>query len=272
MPTKLNLPILHFVHANSFSAGTYRVFFQHLSEHYDVRYLAMHGHNPVFPVTDGWPFLVQELIDTLVENYQQPVILVGHSLGGMLAYMVANLRPDLVRCVVSIDSPLVAGWKALFLRVSKKLGIDRKFSPARFSEKRRMLWKDAEEAYQHFASKEMFAIWPPEVLRDYITSGLQVHPEGVTLRFTREVESQIYLTLPHHLGPLANHGLRVPVGFVGGTESVECRQAGLDATKKLVGKYFVKIQGGHLIPMEVPMQTAQAVHEMICSFNLKEVL
>ena len=67
-------------------------------------------------------------------------------------------------------------------------------------------------------------------------------------------------------------GLFVPVGFVGGTESVECRQAGLVATKKLVGKHFVKIQGGHLIPMEVPMQTAQAVHEMICSFNLKEVL
>ena len=271
MSTQLTRPILHFAHANSFPAGTYRVFFQHLSQYYDVRSLEMHGHNPAYPVTDGWPFLVQELIDTLTKNYQQPVILAGHSLGGILAYMVANLRPDLVRCVVSIDAPLVAGWKAVFLRVFKKLGIDRKFSPARFSEKRRMLWKDAEEAYQHFASKEMFAIWPPEVLRDYIAYGMRAHTEGVSLRFTREVESQIYLSLPHHLGMLTRQGLKVPAGFVGGIDSVECRQAGLSATKKLVGKHFVKIQGGHLIPMEVPKQTAQAVHEMICSFDLKEM-
>ncbi|CAN5798184.1 alpha/beta hydrolase [soil metagenome] len=262
-------PILHFVHANSFPAGTYRIFFHHLSAHYDVRALDIHAHNPAYPVTDGWPNLVQELIDTLTQRYQEPVILVGHSLGGILAFMVANLRPDLVRCVVVLDSPLVAGWRALMLRVSKVLGVDKKFSPARFSEKRRTLWKDAEAAYQHFASKEMFAIWPPEVLRDYIHCGVAPHPEGVTLRFTREIESQIYLTLPHHLGKIARRGLKVPVGFVGGTESVECRQAGLAATKKLVGSHFIKIPGGHLIPMEVPMQTAAAVHDMICSFNLK---
>jgi pimeloyl-ACP methyl ester carboxylesterase len=269
MPIQIDRPILHFAHGNSFPAGTYRVFFQHLSEHYDVRSLDMHGHNPAFPVTDGWPFLVQELIDTLTKNYQGPVILLGHSLGGILAFMLADLRPDLVRCVVVLDSPLVAGWRAAFLRAAKKMGIDKKFSPARFSEKRRILWKDAEEAYQHFSSKEMFAIWPPEVLRDYIQSGLQAHPEGVSLRFTREVESEIYLTLPHHLGAIVQRGLKVPVGFVGGTESVECRQAGLDATRKLTGKHFMKIPGGHLIPMEVPMQTAQAVHEIISSFKLK---
>ena len=272
MHSQTSKPILHFAHANSFPAGTYRVFFQHLSEHYDVRSLEMHGHNPAYPVTDGWPFLVQELIDTLAQKYQQPVILAGHSLGGILAFMVANLRPDLVSCVLVLDSPLVAGWRALFLQLFKKLGLDKRFSPARFSEKRRTLWRDAEEAYQHFSSKEMFAIWPPEVLRDYIHAGLQPDSQGVSLRFTREVESQIYLCLPHHLGAIARRGLKVPVGFVGGTESVECRQAGLAATKKLVGKHFIKIQGGHLIPMEVPKQTAHAVHEMIRSFNLKDAL
>jgi pimeloyl-ACP methyl ester carboxylesterase len=269
MQTSTSKPILHFVHANSFPAGTYGVFFQHLSAYYDVRALGMHGHDPVYPVTDGWPFLVQELIDTLTQNYQHPVILVGHSLGGILAFMVANLRPDLVRCVVVLDSPLVAGWRALMLRLFKITGLDKKFSPARFSERRRILWKNTEQAYAHFASKEMFAIWPPQVLHDYIDNGMIPSTQGVTLRFTREIESQIYRTLPHHLGAIARRGLKVPVGFVGGTDSVECRQAGLAATKKLVGNHFIKIPGGHLIPMEVPQQTAEAVHDMICSFNLK---
>lgn len=270
MPNSLHKPIIHFVHGNSFPAGTYRVFLDYLRPRYDVQALEVHGHNPAYPVTDGWAYLVQELIDTLAARYSEPVILVGHSLGGILSLMAAKARPDLVRCVMVLDSPVVAGWRAMLLRVFKFLGADKKFSPARFSEKRRHIWEDAEAAYRHFASKEMFAIWPPEVLRDYIAAGTVPHADGVTLRFRREIETAIYLTLPHHLGSLLHKPLVMPVGFVGGTESVECRQAGLAAIRRLVGKNLVQIQAGHLLPMEAPQQTAAAVLAMLASFNLSE--
>ena len=256
-------PIIHFVHGNSFPGGTYRQFLDHLRTDYEVFATDMVGHNPAYPVTDGWRHLVQELIDSLQQSYQQPVILVGHSLGGILSLMAARARPDLVRAVVVLDSPVVSGWRALLLRLFKVLGWDKKFSPARFSEKRRNLWKNEEEAYQHFAAKEIFAIWPPAVLRDYIKAGLKPHPEGVTLRFTREVETAIYQSLPHGLGRLNKRRPAVPLGFVGGTESIECRQAGSRATKKLMGDNYVLIPGGHLIPMEVPELSAQAVRAML---------
>ncbi|MFZ6767098.1 alpha/beta fold hydrolase [Undibacterium sp. Di26W] len=262
-------PLLHFVHGNSFPSGTYNMFLDHLRSHYDVHATDMVGHNPAYPVRDGWKHLVQELIDTLQQSYSQPVILVGHSLGGILSLMAARARPDLVRCVVVLDSPVLAGWRAMLLRSFKILGLDRKFSPARFSEKRRHIWKNEEEAYQHFASKEMFAIWPPQVLRDYMRAGLKPHPEGVTLRFTREVETAIYRSLPHGLGRLLRRPPTMPIGFVGGTESIECRQAGPVATKKLMGDNYVLIEGGHLIPLEVPAATAAAVHSMITGFHLK---
>ncbi|MDE2428484.1 MAG: alpha/beta hydrolase [Burkholderiales bacterium] len=264
-------PIIHFVHGNSFPSETYRAFFEYLRPQYDVQYLPMVGHNPVYPVTDGWKHLTQELIDTLIARYTQPVILVGHSLGGILSLMAARARPDLVRCVVVLDSPIVAGWRAMLLRIFKTLGLDKKFSPARFSEKRRNRWADAEAAYQHFASKEMFAIWPPEVLRDYIRAGIKPDGDGVTLTFSREIETAIYQTLPHNLGRLVRRPPAVPVGFVGGTESIECSQAGMSATRKIMGNHFKLIQGGHLIPMEVPAQTAAAVLDMIQSFNLPPV-
>lgn len=256
-------PILHFVHGNSFPAGTYRVFFEHLRRHYDIQALPMHAHNPAYPVSNGWPHLMRELVDELKARYREPVILVGHSMGGILGLMVAQAHPELVRCVVLLDSPLVAGWRAILLRAAKRVGIDKKFSPARFSEKRRHIWPDAQAAYEHYAAKPMFAAWAPDVLRDYIEHGLVPHPEGVTLRFTRERETAVYRTLPHHLGALARRTFPVPVGFIGGTESVECRQAGLAATRRLVGKHFVKIPGGHLLPMEAPAATANAVTRMI---------
>ena len=101
------------------------------------------------------------------------------------------------------------------------------------------------------------------MLRDYLASGLAPHPDGVQLRFTREVETEVYRGLPHHIGGLVRGGFPVPVGFIGGHDSVECRQAGLAATKKLVGRFFRQVPGGHLFPMESPRLTAQVLHEMI---------
>lgn len=256
-------PILHFVHANSFPAGTYRVFFDHLKRHYDVQALPVHAHNPAYPVDNGWSALARELIDELTARYAGPVVLVGHSMGGMLSLMVAKARPDLVRCVVLLDSPVVAGWRAVLLRIAKRLGADKKFSPAKFSEKRRNIWPDAETAYRHYASKPMFAVWPPEVLRDYVEHGLDHHPEGVTLRFTRETETAVYRSLPDNLGSVIRKSFPVPIGFVGGTDSAECRQAGLRATRRLVGRHFMQISGGHLFPMEAPGAAANAVHSMV---------
>lgn len=241
------------------------MFFEQLRKNYDVQALEMHAHNPKYPVANGWSALARELIDELVSRYEKPVILVGHSMGGMLSLMVAKARPELVRCVVLLDAPVVAGWRAVILRLAKRLGVDNKFSPAQFSEKRRNLWPDVEAAYQHYAAKPMFAAWPPEVLRDYLTHGLAPHAQGVTLRFTRETETAVYRSLPDDIGMMVRRSFPVPVGFIGGTHSVECRQAGLTATRRLVGKHFAQIPGGHLFPMESPAAAADALHRMIRS-------
>lgn len=254
---------LHFAHANSYPAGTYKQFFAHLGKHFDIQALEMHAHNPAYPVEDGWRNLVQELVDELERRYTEPVILAGHSLGGMLSMMTAKARPDLVRCVLMLDSPVVAGWRAFMLKMAKRQGWAEPFSPARFSKARRNVWPSAQAAYDHFIAKDIFAAWAPGVLADYIEHGLKPHADGVQLRFTRENETAVYRSLPHHLGRLVRDGYPVPIGFVGGTESAECRQAGLDATRRLVGPFFRQLQGGHLFPMESPTLAAEAAREMI---------
>lgn len=255
-------PLLHFSHANSYPAGTYRQMFALLRKQFDVRALDMHAHDAVYPVTTGWPHLVDELIEQL-ETYPGPVILVGHSLGGILSLMAARRRPDLARCVVLLDSPVVSGWRALLVRITRNWEWANRYSPARFSEKRRNVWPDAATALEHFGAKAMFAAWAPGVLDDYLEHGLKPHPEGVQLRFTREVETQVYRALPHHMDTVVDDTYPVPVGFIGGGESVECRQAGYDATRRLVGEHFVQVPGGHLFPMESPEVAARETIKMI---------
>lgn len=255
-------PLLHFSHGNSFPAGTYRQLLELLGHHYDVRSIDMHGHDPAYPVDDGWRGLIAELIARL-DSYGEPAILVGHSLGGALSLMAAYERPDLARCVVMLDSPVVAGWRAVLWSAAKRLGWGEKLSPARLSWKRRTVWPDRQAAFDHFASKPIFAAWAPGVLADYLDSGLAPHPDGVQLRFTREVETDIYSSLPHDMGKVLDAPFPVPVGCIAGTRSEEMRQAGLAATRQLVGPNLVMVNGGHLYPMEQPALTAQLTGEMI---------
>jgi pimeloyl-ACP methyl ester carboxylesterase len=256
-------PKLHFAHANSYPAGVYRQFFARLSGHFEIQSLDMHAHNPQYPVSDGWPHLVDEYIAELSSRYHEPVILVGHSLGGMLSMMVAQQRPDLVRCVVMLDSPVVGGWRAFAWHILKMLGRAYVMPPAKFSIRRRNVWPSLEAAYQHFAAKDLFAAWAPGVLADYMDSGLKPHAEGVQLRFTREQETAVYATLPHHLPQLLRHGYPVPIGFIGGDNSWETSQSGHRYTQALVGRNFRIVPGGHLFPMESPAMAADVTTEMI---------
>jgi pimeloyl-ACP methyl ester carboxylesterase len=255
-------PLLHFTHGNSFPAGVYSRYLDGLRARFDVRVSDMVGHDPAYPVSDGWPGLVDELSAQLA-SYPTPAILVGHSLGGMLSLMAARGRPALARCVVMLDSPVVAGWRAVLLRHAKRGSWAERFSPARFSHKRRMLWPSAADAHAHFASKDLFAAWAPGVLDDYIAHGLKAHEDGVQLRFAREVETAIYRSLPHHMGTIVKPPFPLPVGFIGGNASAELRQAGLGATRKLVGPHYLQIEGGHLFPMESPEKAALLTARMI---------
>ena len=49
------------------------------------------------------------------------------------------------------------------------------------------------------------------------------------------------------------------MSYVGGTRSPEGRQAGLAATRALVGERLSWVEGSHLFPMERPAEAAAAV-------------
>jgi pimeloyl-ACP methyl ester carboxylesterase len=255
-------PLLHFTHGNSYPSGSYKRLLDMLRRDYEVQVTDMLGHDPRYPVDDNWHALIDELIARL-EAHGRPAILVGHSLGGAVSALAAWRRPDLARCVVMLDSPVVAGWRAHAWRLVKALGLGAKLSPGGIAARRRNTWPSREAAYEHFASKDIFQAWAPGALDDYLDHGLKPHPDGVQLRFDRDVEAAIYSSLPHDMGKILSRPLPVPIGFIAGTRSNELRQAGLAGTRKLVGDNFVTIEGTHLYTMENPALTARLTCEMI---------
>jgi pimeloyl-ACP methyl ester carboxylesterase len=258
---------LVFAHANSFPAGCYRRLFDHWrAAGWRVEAPDRFGHDPRYPVTDGWRHLRDELIEYIERDVRPdgPVAVVGHSLGGMLGLMAVCRRPELVNRLVLLDSPVVAGVKAGVIGVARRVGLMHRYPPSRIARDRRDHWPDRAALHAHFASKAAFAAWHPQALQDYLDAGFEDADDGVRLRFRRDVESHIYRAVPHHFGPLLRrHPPACPVGFIAGTQSTELRMAGIPASRRLAGARWRWVEGTHLYPFERPDDTARMVVELL---------
>ena len=254
---------LIFSHGNSFPGGTYRLVFESLRQRgLEVQAIDKFGHDPRYPVSNNWPHLVQQLADFAKahQNGGPPAFLVGHSLGGILSLMCAALHPELARGVLLLDSPILGGWKATTLGLAKRTQLVGALSPGRVSKKRRNHWPSRDAMLEHLRHKRAFARWDPGVLADYVDCGSVERDGQRWLAFDRDVETRIYDTLPDHLGPLLRrHPLKCPVAFIGGTQSQEMRQVGMDFTAQVTKGRIMMLDGSHLFPMEKPLATAAAI-------------
>ena len=250
--------IIHFAHANGFPAKTYSKLFSHLENDFEINYLERLAHNPNFPVTDGWKYLKEELREDIERRYSQPVIGVGHSLGGVLHFLVAVEKPELYRQIILLEAPIISRLSSRGLQVLKMTKLIDRFSPSQMTRFRRNLWRSKEEAFQHFISKPKFAAFDEEVLLDYIEHGTVESEKGYELFFKPSVEAKIYRTIPHNL-PQFRGKLQVPTAYIGGTNSREAELARLSFMRKHFPIDFHFIEGSHLFPFEKPSETAKKI-------------
>ncbi len=253
-----------FTHGNSFPALTYKVLLDSLQTRgFGVRYLPMLGHDARFPVANNWPHTEDELaefVQAQVLAHGAPVWLVGHSMGGLVSLMVAARHPQWVRGIVLLDSPIVGGWKSTALGVAKNFPVLGRFSPGAVSRQRRNQWSDRQAVFDHFRPKRAFAHWDEQVLWDYVDHGTRDEGGKRVLVFDRAVETRFYNTVPDHLQEyLRRHPLKCPITFIGGSQSVERRQVGMDMVLTLTKGRTMMLDGSHLFPMEKPLATAAAV-------------
>jgi pimeloyl-ACP methyl ester carboxylesterase len=226
-----------------------------LASSFTVSWMEAIGTDPRFPVTEGWPHLV----DQLIESIKRPVYGVGHSLGGYLNYLAAVRRPDLFRAIVLLDAPIIGAFRGGMLGATKRLGIVDRVTPAGATRDRRSTWPSREEAKAHFRSRPLFRHFAEECLDDYVTHGL-IENHGFHLRIDPAVESQIYRTIPHDMMKHLPQ-LRVPAAFIGGEDSDVVRRVRLAGMKP---KFRMRrVPGGHLFPFERPRDAATSIVQVL---------
>lgn len=250
--------VLHFAHGNGFPSPCYRQLFQRLQENYECCYIDRIGHNDHFPVTENWEYLVNEVIESVQSQATEPVIGVGHSLGGVLSLLAAIKQPTLFKAVILLDSPLINRFKSNIVRLSKWMGMIDHLTPASRTRGRRQHWQSKEDARRYLQSKPLFRHFTPRCLDDYIEYGLQHDEAGYTLRFDSEIEYKIYRTLPHILYQYEGK-LHTPTALIYGKKSKVIDRFDL---RYMCNRYAIKpygIEGTHMFPMEHPEMTAELI-------------
>ncbi|WP_326518357.1 alpha/beta fold hydrolase [Acinetobacter sp. CAAS 2-6] len=261
-----NKPVMHFAHANGVPSAVYQKLFDHLSDDYEVVSIPLIGTNPKYPISNHWPYLVQQVIDSIESQASgQRVIGLGHSLGSALTFMAAMQRPDLFQQVIMLDPPLIMGKDGLTLHLSKMFSakiLDR-ITPAGLSLRRRDHWESRAQAAELLRPKGFYRDFDAECFDAYIEHALQDDPRGgVTLTIPKNAEVEIFRTNPS-LWWLPQKKLSMPAHLVVGQESIFLQRKFPQMVEKKWDIPFSITPGGHMFPLEHPVEVAQLIKQLI---------
>lgn len=259
--------LIHFAHANGIPSKVYRNLFQQLQDEYQVIYLPQIGTDERYPITNHWPHLVNQVIDSVVQQSQgQKVIGMGHSLGAVLTLMAALQRPELFSQVIMLDPPLILGHQSFAFHLAKIFSpqmID-KITPAGLSAKRREHWDSRKQAAETLGDKPFYQHFDPESFQAYIEEGLQEDHlrGGVTLTIPREAEVAIFRTTPSWWW-WSKPKPKIQVDLIVGRESVFYKKGISALVQKKMSIPLQVVEGGHMFPLEHPENTAKIIKACI---------
>jgi pimeloyl-ACP methyl ester carboxylesterase len=261
--------LINFVHANGFPAGSYRTLFNYFPNNYQVVAHEMYGHNEQHPVENNWQPLVDELIhfvkQQLALHQQEKLVTVGHSFGGVIAFIAACQQPQLFKGLVMLDPPVITGSTALAMKFIKKTKLIDKFSPAGKAKVRRTHWPLGTDIGKLFAKRSLFKNFDPRCLADYIVSGIVERNNQLELAFNAQVEADIFRNLAENLSSYKNK-LTVPACLIYAEQTNVCPHIFFKKFAKLNKQLELKTtQGGHMFPLEQPEHTAQLITNTVKS-------
>jgi pimeloyl-ACP methyl ester carboxylesterase len=266
---------LHFLHANGYPPECYESLLELLRKQHYVFGMKLR------PLWDGakpdelndWHPLSDELLRFLADRAsttlsEEPVIGVGHSIGGIVTLRAAIRDPKKFRALILLDPvlfvpPYLVGWNAL-----RAIGLGDKVHPLiAGTKKRRRTFDNLETVFRGYRSRPIFRYMSDDSLRAYIKGITQRKTDGkYELVYSPEWEARIYLTglrdfdlwreLPK---------LEVPTLIIRGAET----DTFMEKAERLVKKKNPKIQvvtmqkATHILPLEYPQEVADIINNFL---------
>jgi len=260
---------IFFFHATGFNAETYKPFFLKLHKLLDYQYsifaLDQRGHglskaSAIPSKLTSWKTYFEDgkkFLDTFISSEN---ILMGHSMGGVVASRLSFDLKDKIYKSILIDpvlQPQSLKLQIPFFNISNYsfISLINFFKKNRASEmitnakKRRSVFSDKQEIFNHYQGRGAFKNWPEDSLKSYINGGVLTHKNQIHLSCEPDWEAKTfavsYLARTSFIKKI-NTTTYVPFASEGSTLAPEFREF-LSSNKNFI---FEKIDGTHFFPME----------------------
>jgi pimeloyl-ACP methyl ester carboxylesterase len=266
---------LHFLHANGYPPGCYKPLFEILNAQYHVFGMLL---RPLWPDSklneiDDWHPFSDDLLRFLSGastpfSADEPVIGVGHSIGGIVTLRAALRDPKQFRALVLLDPVLFLPSRIIAWNIVRSLGLGRRFHPLITSAmKRRRTFDNLDIVFRGYRSREVFKYMSDESLRAYIAGITKPRTGGgFELAYSPEWESHIYLTSLRDMDLWRGiKDLQVPTLIIRGAETDTFLEGAASLVKRKQPMIRIETLDGstHILPLERPRDVAEIMQSFL---------
>ncbi|MEX6504078.1 alpha/beta fold hydrolase [Pseudomonas zhanjiangensis] len=260
----------HFYHANGFPLGVYEPLLKRLSANLAISGLASRATWPGIgqpPRRRDWQLYADDLIAFIEQEYRQPIIGIGHSLGATSTILAAAKRPELFKALVLIEPAMISPGLARLVRWLPKTLMNRT-EPARSTLRKADRWPSREAFVAHCQSGRGYRRFGHEALQALARHALQEDADGeVRLAFPKHWEAHNYTQPPNVMAQLGR--LPMPCVAIRGKPSVFfTEQLWQEWQRRCPRTEFLQdLDHGHLLPLENPAGCQQLIERGLASIG-----
>ncbi|HBC55785.1 MAG TPA: alpha/beta hydrolase [Gammaproteobacteria bacterium] len=256
---------IHLFHATGFNAQTYRQILEPLSEHFNVYASDLRGHGKSDAQADptqfhSWDIYRQDFYH-LLDSINQPIYLIGHSVGSIISIAGACERPDIVKGLI-LTEPLMYPPAAQLLMSQSHAESNPMVIGAR---KRRALFPSKQEMVENYIGKGAFKTWPRSWIEDYVDGGSRKLASG-EVRLSCEPEWEAKSFQVAEITPWDQIAkLQCPTTILYGASGFStCSPLGVEKYVELHPETRViqDSEASHFLPMENPQLVIDEVVKM----------
>ncbi len=258
---------LVFLHANGYPPECYRPLLSRLAERYHVTAMLQ---RPLWPGSkpeeiDDWRPLTDDLLRFLDTHQSEPLVCVGHSMGGLVLLRAALRKPERFKAIALLDPVLLLPYYSPLWSLLYKSGLGYRLHPLITTTKnRRREFDDLDRLFKGFRRKSIFRYMDDEALQYYVKGiTCKTNNGSYQLCYSAEWEMRLYITAIWRDMDIWRElpKLEVPTIIIRGMET----NTFWERTGKLIKRKQPRVKvealerSTHLVPLERPLEVAKLI-------------